>query len=209
MSPQTVPPKTLPHAERSSRRGHPSGRTVTALVATIVYSIYSVLSVRAVFCAGCVSPEQGCVPGDRGASVEVISVGAIRRGHPSGPSVGAVCDSCWCNHSVQYLCSSFCPGALCAGGVSPEQGCVPGAGDAVCPLLLLKKGSRFFAADCQGLARMKRGGVLEGMLVWRGRRSDFGDWVRFGAGILSLGGRLSCRMAWQGGGGLTSSAGER
>jgi|GEM_PF-6588145 len=64
---------------------------------------------------------------------------------------------------------------MCAGDVSPEQGCVPwtglcpldravspGTGDAVCPVAVLKKGSRFFAADCQGLARMKRGGVLGG-----------------------------------------------
>ena len=71
-----------------------------------------------------VSPECGCVPGDRGASGEIIAVGAIRR-RRSVTAVGAtiVCSICTVL-SVR--------GALCAGGVSAEQGCVPWAGAGLC-----------------------------------------------------------------------------
>ena len=47
---------------RSSRRGHPSGRTVTTVDATIMYSICAVLSVRGALCAGGVSPWQAVCP---------------------------------------------------------------------------------------------------------------------------------------------------
>jgi hypothetical protein len=47
---------------RSSRRGHPSGRTVTTVDATIMYSICAVLSVRGALCAGGVSPSQAVCP---------------------------------------------------------------------------------------------------------------------------------------------------
>ena len=42
---------------------------------------------------GCLCPRgpRRCVPGDRGASGEIIA---------SGPSLGADCDDCRCNHYV-------------------------------------------------------------------------------------------------------------